>query len=292
MSTVDAAIYGGDPLYSGGREVIDGLRESGMTTVVAGSLHVEPNGDLVFNHRQPIVSEGKYVGEAAWPARLSSLKQAPTSVSRLLFSLGGDGKQDFHHIRQLIKEHGTGPESVLHRNFAVLKSTIPTIDGIDFDDEDLGETKTTVTFARLLHQLNYTVTFCPFNNLDFWVECLKELNGSTPGLVTGFNLQCYAGGEGNTPGPWIEAVAEAMGPGFDAKGFVRPGLRCRRGANCAESDCPDSIEGKLRGWSSSGIQGGWVWRLDWVLKCQGSGSCSGQSMDVAAYAKAIVNALG
>lgn len=291
VSAIDAAVYGGNPLYSGGQGVIDGLRESGMTTVVAGSLHVEPNGDLVFNHQQPLVSAGKYVGEAAWPARLSSLKQAPTSVTRLLLSVGGDGKQDFHHIRRLIKEHGTSSESPLHRNFAVLKSTIPTIDGIDFDDEDLGDAETTVAFARLLHHLNYTVTFCPFNNLGFWVGCLKELNGQTPGLVTAFNLQCYSGGAGNTPGPWIDAVAEAMGPDFDAKGFVRPGFKCRRGADCTEGDCPDSIEETLHGWSSTGIQGGWIWRLDWVLKCQHSSSCSGQPMDAAAYAKAIVSAL-
>ncbi|HEX5525988.1 MAG TPA: hypothetical protein VFX44_02185 [Solirubrobacterales bacterium] len=289
MGAVDTCIYGGDPLYSGGQEVIDGLRQSGMTTVVAGSLHVESSGDLVFNHRQPLVSAGKYVGEAAWPARMSSLKQAPTSVTRLLLSVGGDGKQDFHHIRQLIKEHGTGPDSILRRNFAVLKSTIPAIDGVDFDDEDLGETKTTVTFARLLHQLDYTVTFCPFNNCSFWVECLQELNGQTPGLVSGFNLQCYSGGAGNTPGPWIEAVAEAMGPDFDAKGFVRPGFKCRRGADCTEGDCPGSIEETLREWSSSGIQGGWVWRLDWVLRCERSGSCSGQPMGVAAYAQAIAH---
>jgi hypothetical protein len=213
-------------------------------------------------------------------------------VTRLLFSVGGDGKQDFHHIRQLIKKHGTGPESVLHRNFAVLKSTIPTIDGIDFDDEDLGDAETTVAFARMLHQLNYTVTFCPFNNPGFWVGCLKKLNDPTPDLVTGFNLQCYSGGAGNTPSPWIEAIAEAMGPDFDAKGFVSPGFKCRRGADCSEGDCPDSIEETLRDWSSSGIQGGWIWRLDWVLKCQESGSCSGQPMDIAAYAKAITAALG
>lgn len=291
MSAVDTCIYGGDPLYSGGQEVIDGLRGSGMTTIVAGSLHVEPNGDLVFNRRL-IVSAGKYVGEKGWPARLSSLKQSPTSVTKLLFSVGGDGKPDFHNIRQLLQEEGSGSESIPHRNFAVLKSTIPAIDGIDFDDEDLGETETTVTFARLLHQLNYTVTFCPFNNPGFWVECLEELNGQTPGLVSGFNLQCYAGGAGNTPGPWIKEVARVMGPDFDAKGFVRPGLRCRRGNRCSEGECPDTFERKFREWSATGIRGGWAWRLDWVLKCQDSGSCSGGPLDVAAYAKAIVNGIG
>lgn len=286
MSAIDTCIYGGDPLYSGGQEVIDGLRQSGMTTIAAGSLHVEPKGDLVFN-RTLIVSDGKYVGDKAWPARLSSLKQAPTSVTRLLLSVGGDGKQDFHHIQHL----GTDPAGILYRNFEILKSTIPAIDGIDFDDEDLMDSATTVTFARMLHRIGYTVTFCPFYNPGLWVECLEELNGQTPGLVTGFNLQCYAGGASNTPGPWIEEVARAMGPDFDAKGFVRPGLRCRRGHRCTEGECPDTFERKFREWSSTGIRGGWAWRLDWVLKCQDSGSCSGGPLDVAAYAKAIVDGI-
>jgi hypothetical protein len=286
MSAIDTCIYGGDPLYSGGQEVIDGLRESGMTTVVAGSLHVESSGDLVFN-RTPIVSEGKYVGEKTRPARLSSLKQAPTSVTRLSFSVGGDGKPDFHNVQQL----GTGTESILYRNFEALKSAIPAIDSIDFDDEDLMEAETTVAFARMLHHLGCTVTFCPFYSPEFWADCLKELNDTTPGLVTGFNLQCYAGGAKNTPGPWIKEIARVMGRDFDAKGFVRPGLRCRRGNRCTEGECPDSIERKFHDWSSSGIQGGWIWRLDWLLKCQKSGACSGQSMDVAAYAKAIAAGL-
>jgi hypothetical protein len=292
MSTIDAGIYGGGPLYSGGSKVIDALRASGMTTIVAWSVHVEPNGDLIFNEK-PIISDGKYIGEEGWPELMASLKQAPTSVTRLLFSVGAGGVDDFHHVKQLIQEHGTGPESILYRNFEALKSTIPAIDGIDFDDEDLMEAETTVTFARMLHELGLTVTFCPYYEPEYWAGCLKQLNGTTPGLVSGFNLQCYSGGGGNNPETWIEAIAEAMGPHFDAKGFVRPGLWSRHGEGqgCEEGECPDSVEETLRGWKPSGIQGGWIWLLDDVIKCEGSGSCSGQSMDVAAYAKAIVAGL-
>ena len=85
MSPIDAGIYGGGPLYPGGGDgVIADLKASGMTTVVAWAVHVHPNGDLVFNDPL-IVSDGAYVGDAGWPADLESLKQSPTSVTRLLF---------------------------------------------------------------------------------------------------------------------------------------------------------------------------------------------------------------
>lgn len=292
MMAVDAGIYGGGPLYSEGAPLIDDLRSSGMTTIVAWSVHVASgSGDLIFND-PVIVSNGSYVGEASWPEQLALLKQSPTSVQRLLFSVGAGGVDDFHHIQQLIQQQGVGPKSILYRNFAALKAAIPGIDGIDFDDEDLFDRDTTVAFASMLHQLGYEVTFCPYMMLDYWVECLKKLNTAAPGLVVGFNLQCYSGGEGNSPGPWIQAVAEAMGPDFDAAGFVRPGLWCANTPpDCSQGQCPDSIESTLKGWQPSGIRGGWIWLLDDLLKCQDSGACTGGSMDIAAYANAIVNAL-
>jgi len=291
MTAIDAGIYGGGPLYSQGDALIDELRSSGMTTIVAWALHVHENGDLVFND-VAIVSGGAYVGAAGWPAELARLKESPTSVERLLFSVGGWGVDDFPNIQRLIHEQGTGPTSVLYRNFAALKTTIPTIDAIDFDDETLYDGDTTVAFASMLHTLGYGVTFCPYTMSDFWVACLKKLNTATPDLVVGFNLQCYAGGAGNTPGPWIDAVADAMGSDFDAAGFVLPGLWCANGEDCSDGQCPDSIEQTFKAWQSSKIRGGWIWMLDDLLKCESSGACSGGPMDVAAYANAIVNGMG
>ena len=291
MSSIDAGIYGGGPLYSGGQPLMDQLRASGMTTIVAWSVHVGSDGDLVFND-PPIVQDGEYVGDADWPAQLASLKKAPTSVTRLLFSVGAGGVEDFTHIQELIQEHGTGPDSILHRNFAALKEAIPEIDGIDFDDEDLYDEDTTVAFAEMLNGIGYEVTFCPYSDMDFWTACLRRLNEGSPGLVTTFNLQCYSGGSGNAPGPWIDAIKAAMGEGFDAEGMVKPGLWCANGPDCADGDCPDSIQQTLAGWQDTGIEGGWIWLLDDVLKCESSGSCSGGPMGVDAYAAAITGGLG
>jgi hypothetical protein len=289
MSTITTAIYGGGPFYSGGTSVIDDLKGSGFTTVVAWALHVSPTGDLIFND-PTIVSGGQYVGDPNWPGLLENLKQGETSVNRLLFSIGGWGVGDFPNIQSLIQSQGTGPDSILYQNFQALKQAIPTIDGIDLDDESLYDTDTTVQFCQMLNTLGYEVTFCPYTNTEFWVDCLSTLNSQTPGLVTGFNLQCYAGGAGNTPQTWIDAIAQTMGSGFPAASFVYPGLWCRNGDGCAEGDCPGDITNQFAGWKSSGIQGGFIWLYDDLQKCESSQACPG-SMNAAAYANAIVQGL-
>lgn len=297
-SGLTIGIYGGGPLYSGGPGVIDDLRASGFTTVVAWSVHVETNGDLVFND-PPIVKGGKYVGNPVWPAQLAALKQPPTSVNRLIFSVGAGGVQDFTNVAKLIASQGTGPSSVLYRNFAALRQTIPEIDAIDFDDEDLYDLPTIVKFAQMLHEIGFSVTFCPWTDVGFWTKCLKALNTPTDHVVTQFNLQCYSGGAGNDPSTWIKAVGAAMGPSFDAKGFVFPGLGAAlwdsKAKTCTMPNrdgyyCPADLGGRLAGWRTTGIQGGWVWLLDAVLNCQTSGICRG-AMGTAAYAAAVRAAL-
>jgi hypothetical protein len=289
MSSITTLIYGGGPFYTGGQAVIDDLKGSGFTTVVAWALHVSSTGDLIFND-PTIVSNGQYVGDPAWPGLLAQLKQGQTSVNRLLFSIGGWGVQDFPNIQSLIQSQGTGPTSILYKNFAALKAAIPTIDGIDLDDETLYDETTTVQFCQMLAELGYSVTFCPYTNTSFWVDCLSQLNASNPGLVTGFNLQCYAGGASNTPGPWIDAIAEQMGPDFPASTFVFPGLWCRNGNDCASGECPDGISERFTAWKSSGIDGGFIWLYDDILHCENSGICPGP-MNAAAYAGAIVKGL-
>lgn len=281
------AIYGGGPFYDGGMPVIDDLKASGFTTVIAWSVHVSPAGDLIYND-PTIVRDGRYVGDAGWPERLASLKQGG-SVRELVFSVGAGGVQDFHHIQALIRKEGTGPDSTLYRNFQALKEAIPSIDTIDLDDEDLFDQQTTVQFSRMLHALGFGVTFCPYFDPGYWVGCLQALDARTPGLVSAFNLQCYAGGSMNDPATWIDAITQKMGSGFDAAGFVRPGLWCRH-ADCAEGDCPDDVASQFASWRSSGIRGGFIWLYDDIQRCAGSGACSG-AMDAAAYAAAIASGL-
>ena len=71
--TVDAAsaVFGGGPFYSGGTAVMNTLRASGFTTVILWSIHVDSTtGNLILND-QLVVSNGAYVGSAAWPGQLA-----------------------------------------------------------------------------------------------------------------------------------------------------------------------------------------------------------------------------
>jgi hypothetical protein len=261
---------------------------------------VSAEGDLNLNMNQQLTKGGEYWAGPDFVDLMTRLKQSPTTVNRLLFSVGSSEPATWASIQSLVTAPGgTDPESPLYRSFAALKKAIPGIDGIDFDDETTNDPKTTVPFARMLHELGYEVTFCPFSYPDFWVGCLKELNtAATPNLVTAFNLQCYAGGEGNQPSDWVKSIKDVMGQDYDAAALVYPGLWCVHddgfGGTCNVGDCPADVTSTLAAWNkaSPGIPGGWIWVIDDVIHCNGKGLCSGAQMGTAAYAEAVLAGLG
>ena len=258
-----AALYAGGPLTTAGPGALQNLRDSGFTTVIAWTLHVAADGSLSFND-QPLVTGGSFVGDPAWPERLAELKRGGT-IHRLLFSVGSAGVSDFHHLRDLLRAEDAGNKLAL--NFKALKEAIPAADGLDLDDEDLLDRATTVAFSAMLGRLGYQITFGPYADRDFWIDCLADLEAQSPGLVTGFNLQCYAGGGGNRPRDWADAVARRMGPGFMTAGFVQPGLWCRHGETCAEGDSPASARAWFKARYEEGVPGGFIWLYDDLLRC-------------------------
>lgn len=291
--SITSAVYCWEDLYSGGQPVIDNIKASGFSTVLAWSVHVSAtNADLTLNDTL-IVTDGTYVGDSSWPGLLAQLKTGTTSVNRLLFSVGsGGGPTDFTNIQTLITRFGTGSDSPLYKNFAKLLEVIPSIDGIDFDDEDLYDQDTIVQFSLMLKAIGYQqITFCPYMEMSFWAGCLKELQAEAPGLVTAYNLQCYAGGGGNVYAlpQWIDSIAPVLGPG--AAHFILPGLWSRNGTGCTSGECPDQMQTQYAGWKSLGIGGGFIWRYDDIIDCENSGSCSGGPITPAAYAEAIINGL-
>jgi hypothetical protein len=306
MSAIVTAIYGGGPFYPIGPDgqptnlpaTIADLKASGFTTVVEWGLQLSAAtsgptvGDLQLN--EVIVSNGNYVGDPSWPASLASLMEGETSVNRLLFSVLGYEGGTFPTIQWLIQEQGTGPDSILYRNFPALKAAIPTIEGIDLDDETLFDPPTTLAFSLMLGAIGFNVTFCPFGDPDFWVRCLAEIEAQAPGLVTGFNLQCYSGGTGQNPAAWAQAISAKMGwPLQRAAAYVIPGLWCRHGDGCSEGSCPNDVANQFAAWQSSGIQGGFIWLYDHIQQCEGSGACGpGVAIGSQAYAGAIAAGLG
>ena len=291
MSSMTVAIYADGRLYGGGAAVIEDLKASGFNSVVAWALHVHTNGDLWFND-EAIVTGGTYSGAAGWPALLASLKQGQTSVNRLSFSVGGWGVGDFPNIQALLANGGGKPGGTLYESFAALKQAVPEIDAIDLDDETLYDTATTVGFCQMLAQLGFQVTFCPYQQPPFWTGCLAQLEQSNPGLVTAFNLQCYAGGIYNSPAEWISQISAAMGSRFPAAAMVVPGLWCSNGPDCLQGQCPDSIQTSFQQYKTEQVGGGFIWVLGDIEKCDGSNACgAGVAMGTAAYAAAILNGL-
>lgn len=288
----EAGIYCGTALLRD-PDVIEDLRHSGFTTIVGWPIRVDPAGDLAFDDL-PLVRDGRWVGDPAWPGRLADLKDGG-SVTRLSFSVGSGESTDFTHIHALMAEHGTGPTSPLHRNFAALRQAVPAIDAIDLDNEDHLDVATVVSFGQLLVGLGWDLTFCPYKGREVWLDALAALWTWKPGSVTGIHLQCYSGGLGNDPGDWKAAIGRRSLPGLDLAGFIAPGLWCVHGDPCTaggDSRCPEAVRSQLATWASAyGIQGGWLFLLEHLLACAGSAGCAGGPLTPAAYADAILAAV-
>ncbi|MFE8597775.1 PKD domain-containing protein [Archangium violaceum] len=275
----DSAIYGGGPFYSGGTAVMDDLRNSGFTTVILWSFHIEDNGDLVYNDI-PVVKNGAYMGDPAWPTRLATLKTAPTSVNRIEVSIGAWSVPDFERMARLVNGTaagcgstivcGTGSNSILYRNFQALK-TATGANAVNFDDESAYDLSPTTQFGQMLIGLGYKITFAPYTNQSFWRN-LKDNLGSAVDIIY---LQVYDGGAGNNPASWNTA----MGMNVD------PGLWSRHGTGCSSGDSPATVQSKMSNWkATAGISGGFMWLYDDIQKCWSQGT-------TAQYAAAINTAV-
>ncbi|WP_051898799.1 hypothetical protein [Sciscionella sediminilitoris] len=253
-----SAVYGGGPFYSGGGKEMDVVRDSGFTTVILWSIHVDKDtGDLSFNDRK-IIAGGEYVGDNPdWAAQLRTLKTAPTSVNRVEVSVGSaPPAQDWGAIEELLSSPD-GTEK-LRKNFAKLRE-VTGADAINDDDEQTYDADSTIRFARMAKEIGYQgFTIAPYTNTGHWKK-VKDGLGSQLDRVY---LQDYAGGAGNDPGQW----------GRDLGMPVDPGLWSKHGEGCAEGDSPDQVRDTMRGWhSSAGIPGGFLWLYDDIAKCAQQG---------------------
>lgn len=240
-------IFGGGPLYINATNNIAELKNSGFTEVVVWSVEVKSNGDLNLNGEFPLTSNGVYVGDQTHPdfaANMASLKQG--SVQRITFSIGSSNFGDWQDVTALVNSQGTGPDSILYKDFAALKAAIPALDAIDFDDENSYNTPTTVAFAVMLGKLGYHVVPDPYTNSNYWINVVSQINSQLPGTVDGVHLQAYAGGAGNNP---------CVGWNFGSVP-VWPGL-------WDQVDTPSQVQNIMTGWNNQcGLTGGWLWLYD------------------------------
>jgi hypothetical protein len=258
-------IFGGGPFYKNAASITE-IESSGFTEAIVWSVEVNSVGDLNFNGEFPLTSGGVYVGDQSYPtfaADMATLKQG--TVKRVTFSIGSSNVGDWQDITALVNSQGTGPSSILYKDFQALKAAIPTLDAIDFDDENSFNTPTTIAFGVMLGQLGYHVAPDAFDNSSYWTNVVSQINTQLPGTVDGVHLQAYAGGSGNNP---------CQGWNFGTVP-VWPGL-------WDLDDTPSQVQTIMTGWHTQcGITGGFMWLYDDFV---GNGLA-------AQYASAINNAV-
>jgi len=267
-------VYGGGPLYKHVASNISEIQKSGFSEVVVWSVEVSAAGDLNINGEFPLTSGGAYVGNNTWPnfaADLAAMKQG--SAKRITFSVGSSNANpsDFDHVKALVQALGTGPTSILYKDFQALKQALPSLDAIDFDDESTYDSASMTQFAVMLGQLGYHVTMSPYQNATFWTAVVSDINAQRPGTVDGVHLQAYSGGAGNSPCAGWDFGSVPVFPGlWDA------------------DDTPSQVQAKMRGWKTQcGIGGGFLWLYDDVAGKTYEGQDAAR-----AYAAAIDKALG
>jgi Concanavalin A-like lectin/glucanases superfamily len=234
-----SVIFGREELFTLNSGNISALKNSGFTTVILFVVDVAANGDLNYNGDHLIITNGTYIGDSGWPSRLAALRTAPTSIMRIEVCTGGAGAQSWNNIKNLIASQGTGPGSILYRNFQTLKNTLG-IDAICNDDEAAFDASSAAVFNNMITALGMKNTLCPYNNVSYWQSVF---NNST---VDAIYLQCYDGGAGNDPGTWN---------GYFGGFKVAPGDW--------NNDSVATIESKFTAWAPV-INGGFMWQLELI----------------------------
>lgn len=272
QSTGYIGIYGGGPMYKHVASNISEIENSGFTEVIVWSVEVNSAGDLNLNGEFPLTSGGAYVGNNTWPsfaADLVTMKQG--TPKRITLSIGSSNVGDFQDIKALVNAQGTGSNSILYKDFQALKAALPSVDAIDFDDENSYDSASTVAFAVMLGNLGYHVTISPYTNASYWTSVVSQINSQLPGTVDGVHLQAYSGGAGNSP---------CSGWSFGSVP-VYPGL-------WDADDTPPQVQSQMSSWHSQcAITGGFLWLYDDI-----AGKTYNGGNETAAYANAIHNGVG
>ena len=260
-------IFGGGPFYKNASANITEIENSGFTEAIVWSVEVSATGDLNFNGEFPLTSGGVYVGNDYYPDFPGDMAQLKLgTVKRVTFSIGSSNYGDWEDITNLINAQGTGPTSILYQDFQALKTAIPALDAIDFDDENSFNSPTTISFGVMLGNLGYHVMPDAFDQSSYWTNVVSQINDQLPGTADGVHLQAYAGGAGNNP---------CVGWNFGSVP-VFPGL-------WDQDDTPSQVQTTMTGWHNQcGIVGGFMWLYDDFV---GTG-------EAAEYASAINTAVG
>jgi len=177
------------------------IQASAFNSVILWSVHVAANGDLTYNDT-PLVTGGVFNSALNY---MKPYVAALRKKGEVWWGVGSWGASDFKNLGALLAT-GAGTQTVKD-TFSALFNALPA-NGVDFDmEESYGPDmrKTIVRFTLLLAQsLKVQTTYCPYMDESFWLGCLADVYAQGgQQYVQRFNLQCYAGGGGNTTASWL-----------------------------------------------------------------------------------------
>lgn len=282
-ATPNVVLYGtglfGRNLQAVNQSQVTQLQQSGFTTVILWTLHVDQDGSLVYNDAV-IVRDGVFADTFNYLPGLLAQLTSTGSVKNVLFCIGSGGVNDFQSIQTLLST--PAGHLTLARNFSALAAALP-ISGYDFDDESLYDPKVTAQLTEMLCAKNQMIiTYCPYEyQHKAWNPALQDVYDNNqeqyPSLgqsVQWWNLQCYSGGGGNSPKAWADALPSGAGI-TDPKAFIIPGY------DGAQS--PDSIQAQFAALAKDGLTGGgFIWNSTNIFN---------GPYPPAAYAQAIIQGL-
>ena len=268
------------------------LMNSGFTTIILNSLHVNSDGSLNLNDTQLVDSSGNLTSAVTPIANAISDLKSNGGVQTVLVSVGGGGAfpsnpngingahsvsdSDFKNFSSFYWS-ATGMTGYLSNEVSVLNSfatllTALGADGIDLDPEPMFYTygafaSTTLIWTKWAMQTQGALaTWVPYTALPSWQATALLLSADGASLPTWINVQPPAWSSGSDLTSWATGLGvniSAIVPGFIAGD-------------------PSYIQNMLADVVNGGVDvaGAYVWNYNQI-----------PSSDVASYATAIEQGL-
>ena len=237
------------------------LKASGFTFGFFFNLNVEENGDLTTDG-QIICRDGEYIfGETNpyYVDDVNALLTGNTSILRLEHCIGGWNNHSYLRIANWVNADeaeggGTGPNSILYRNFKALKDAIPSVIAVNNDIEHDYVYAPHAQFHIMLYDIGFKTTIAPYHagyRNSYWIPFVNQINEARPGAVDRNYLQCYDGGAGNNPNDWKIGGLPIYGSFNIEGGWLGEWLPVSK------------ISDKLISWQEdTGIVGGFFWNYN------------------------------
>lgn len=271
INNMNIAAYGEGILYPPNLAAnMQAIQNAGWTSIMVSLFQVSTTGDISINGNT-IITNGQYIGPSDWPSQLATLKASGT-IKTLLATFGG-WDSAFQNIQDIYNKNNTFKGTQLEANSKVFRKTFPAFDLIDMDVEyPNGQPPNAqaafIAFCEMWIESGFNITFCPYEDISFWVNSLAAIENKYPGAVKWWNLQCYAGGAGNDPATWAQAITAKL-PKFNTDGYILASDWSRfwnSKYKVWEGDCPTAVQSLLSQFKGeSCVGGGFIWTLDQII---------------------------